>query len=89
MLEGRQIITNTLCREKSNVIPFLKELITQENKVSKPNSKSNMFQGLSHLRKGRRNSVGSWGMLLSQDSQLTTTESNSNFHRKEIYWKEN
>ena len=78
-----------LWREKSNVIPFLKEFITQENKVSKPNSKSNMFQGLFYIRKGRRDSVDSWGMLLNQDSQLTTRESNSNFHGKEIYWKEN
>lgn len=38
------------------MIPFLKELITQENKVSKPNSKSNMFQGLLYIRKGRRDS---------------------------------
>lgn len=71
------------------MIPFLKELVTQEDKISKPNSNSNIRQGLLNLREGRRNSVGSWGMLLSQDSQLPTAESNSNFNGKEIYWKDN
>lgn len=67
------------------MIPSPKELIPQEDKIRKPNSKSSMHQGLLNSRKGRKCTVGSRGLLLSQDSQLPTTESNSNFSRKEIY----
>lgn len=51
-----------------------------------PTQSSTWTKGV-NLRKGTRITVGSKGVLLNGDSQLPTTESNSNLNRKETCWK--